>query len=93
MRVIKCAQSVSGHGPFNKVSHLDSAQGGATEYSTVSSASAVTHKAVPVQGAVHCARIQQLILLVHVEAGDWFLKLRRRKLRYKEYSLGRVFPT
>jgi hypothetical protein len=88
MRDIKCAQSVSGHGSFNKVSHLDSAQGGATQYSAVLSAGAVTHKAVPVQRAVHCARVQQLILLVHVEAGNWFLKLRRRKLGYKEIRNG-----
>jgi hypothetical protein len=69
---------------IKQVSYLDSAQGGPTEYSPVLSAGAVTHKAVPVQGAVHCARVQQLILLVHVEAGYRLLKLRRRKLRNKE---------
>jgi hypothetical protein len=73
---------------IKQVSHLDSAKGGATEYSTVLSAGAVTHKAVPVQRTIHCARVQQLILLVHVEAGDWLLKLRRRKLRYKEIKRG-----
>ncbi len=90
MRAIKCAQSVSGHGPFNKVSYLDFPQGGATEYSAVLSAGAITHKAVPVQRAVHCTRVQQLILLMHVEAGDWLLKLKRRKLRYKEIRREKV---
>jgi hypothetical protein len=70
------------------VSYLDSAQGGATEYSTVLSAGAVTHKAVLVQGAVHCTRVQQLILLVHIEAGYRLFKLRRRKLRCKEIGRG-----